>query len=227
MQVTIFGGHPSGNESSSYQFLKASIPNAVNFFQIPQTLTADIKKIHQQQILSAERILLQFPLFWYQAPGLVADWLTAVFDEQFLSASNLANKNIEFGIILTVGVPLKEYQAGGRENVTISELLRPYQTFAHALKFNYLPPFILAQYGYQSPEQQKMRLVEFQQYLTLPANPNFQQRSQWLIDELIRMQAALTDNVQKQQIQIIITEWAERLDDLGLLEAQLPKTTWR
>ncbi len=39
----------------------------------------------------------------------------------------------ELGIVLTTGVAEKEYQAGGKEEYTISEFLRPYQRIANKL----------------------------------------------------------------------------------------------
>lgn len=227
MQVIVFGGHPNGNESSSYQFLKAALPADVQFQQIfPQTISAG-KAQHQELISAADRLFLLFPFFWYQAPGMVADWLAEIFDAAFIADNGAHLKKMQFGILLTVGVPLKQYQAGGREQFTISELLRPYQAFANALGFEYLPPYVLAQHSYQSAEQQQLNLVQFQQHLTLPANPDFHQRSCWLINELTRIQTELADAQQKQQVQIVIDEWTDRLDELQLLEAQLPRTNWR
>lgn len=227
MKAIVFGGHPQGNESSSYQFLKESLPATVEFQQIPSQINSECRTKHQELIGETDRLFLLFPFFWYQAPGIVANWLTEIFDEDFFIHYGAHLKKLQFGIILTVGVPLKHYQAGGREQFTISELLRPYQAFAHALGFDYLPPYVLAQHSYQTAEQQQLSLVQFQQYLTLPANSDFHQRSRWFINELTRIQAGLADERQKQQAQIIIDEWADRLDELQLLEEQLPKTIWR
>ncbi len=73
----------------------------------------------------------------------------------------------ELGIVLTTGVAEKEYQAGGKEEYTISEFLRPYQRIANKFHMTYLPPFVLAQFMYLSQEKRWEKLIAYQQYLSL------------------------------------------------------------
>lgn len=226
MQSLIFGGHPNGEESGSYQFLKEATPSRTQFVQIPTEITAEMRAEHQQLILDTDRLFIQFPFFWYQAPGLVSNWLTEIFEKDFLVLHADQLKGKDFGIVLIVGVPLRHYQAGGRERFTISELLKPYQAFANAMKFNYLAPFVLAQHSYQTEAQQKLKLVEFQQYISLVVNPNFQQRSLWLVDQLERIGDKL-EGIEQAEAMLIVDEWRDNLDNLEMLELQLPKTTWR
>ncbi len=80
--------------------------------------------------------------------------------------------------------PEKEYQAGGKEEYTISELLRPYQRIAHKFEMTFLPPFVMAQFMYQTEEKRWERLVAYQQYLTLVGKPTLIQRINWFIERL-------------------------------------------
>ncbi|AMB99531.1 hypothetical protein AWM75_05755 [Aerococcus urinaehominis] len=183
MEVHIFEGHPNLAESASHQFLKAGRPADSHYHQLANFNSSDIL-LHRDLILAADRIVLQFPLYWYQAPALVVDWLNQVLADNFVKrhASQLAGK--DFGLVISTGQPLSSYQSGGREAYTVSEMLRPYQMLANRLDFNYLPVFVLAQHSYQSPESQQLNLVAYQSHLSLPRQADFIQRSNWLLDQL-------------------------------------------
>lgn len=226
MASVIFGGHPEMETSASHQFLYEARPDAIPFIQIERPFTEENVTLYQQTILQADRWLLQFPLFWYQAPGLVSDFIQEVFSKEFLDNYSKDLRGKEFGVIISVGVPLRQYQAGGREGVTISELLRPFQSFAAAMGMNYLPPFVLAQHSYQPEHVQQDNLVRFRQYLELPLQAKFSERNAWLIDQLKKIASNFEQPLQS-QLNLVADEWADEMDNLADIEAQLPKTTWR
>ncbi|MCZ0717320.1 NAD(P)H-dependent oxidoreductase [Aerococcus kribbianus] len=227
MDSVIFCGHPTIEESASHQFLKAASPSQVPFIEIYGHLDDEEISDYQAMILAKERIFLQFPLFWYQAPGVVSDFIRLVFSKEFLDVHHQELKGKELGVIISIGLPEKHYQAGGREGVTLSELLRPYESFSRSLGFTYLPPFVLAQHHYQSDRGKERQLVAFRQHLALPRNPNFQQRSQWLHDQLSILAKDFVDPQLSHQLTLLADEWQEALDDLGDLESQLPQNQWR
>lgn len=226
MDSIIFGGHPEMATSASHQFLYAARPASVPFIQIERPFKDEDVKYYQEKILQADRWFLQFPLFWYQAPGLVSDFIQEVFTKDFLDEYNPQLKGKEFGVIISVGVPLKQYQAGGREGVTISELLRPFQSFAQAIGFTYLPPFVLDQHSYQPDHVQQENLVHFRQYLQLASQANFATRNAWLIDALGEIAAEFEPTL-RAQLHLVAEEWTDEMENLADIEAQLPKTTWR
>lgn len=226
MASVIFGGHPEMETSASHQFLYEARPSTIPFIQIERPFTDEHVAAYQQAILEADRWFMQFPLFWYQAPGLVSDFIQEVFSKEFLDNNTSILKGKEFGVIISVGVPLRQYQAGGREDVTISELLRPYQSFARSIGFKYLPPFVLAQHSYQPEHVQQDNLVRFRQYLELPTQANFATRNAWLIDQLKDI-ANDFDQPLQGQVNLVAAEWADEMENLGDIEAQLPKTNWR
>ncbi len=226
MDSIIFGGHPEMATSASHQFLYAARPASVPFIQIERPFKDEDVKYYQEKILQADRWFLQFPLFWYQAPGLVSDFIQEVFTKDFLDEYNPQLKGKEFGVIISVGVPLKQYQAGGREGVTISELLRPFQSFAQAIGFTYLPPFVLDQHSYQPDHVQQENLVHFRQYLQLASQANFATRNAWLIDALGEIAEEFEPTL-RAQLHLVAEEWTDEMENLADIEAQLPKTTWR
>lgn len=226
MASVIFGGHPEMETSASHQFLYEARPDTIPFVQIKRPFIEENVRAYQEAILEADRWFLQFPLFWYQAPGLVADFIQEVFSKTFMDSYSKDLKGKEFGVIISVGVPLRQYQAGGREDVTISELLRPYQSFARAIGLKYLSPFVLAQHSYQPEHIQQDNLVRFRQYLELPTQAKFADRNAWLIHQLELIANEFEQPLQE-QLKLVAAEWAEEMDNLSDIEAHLPKTSWR
>ena len=91
---------------------------------------------------------------------------------------------------------------------------------------NYLPSFVLAQHSYQPEHVQQDNLVRFRQYLELPLQTKFSERNAWLIDQLKRIASNFEQPLQS-QLNLVTEEWADEMDNLADIEAQLPKTTWR
>ena len=94
----------------------------------------------QQLLLEHERIVFQFPLYWYSVPPLLKKWMDDVLTYNFAYGSKgdkLKGKDMQ----LLVSV-------GGRENhysgfdifASIPELLRPFQLTANLVQMNYLMP---------------------------------------------------------------------------------------
>ncbi|KAA9298717.1 NAD(P)H-dependent oxidoreductase [Aerococcus tenax] len=222
--VSIFCGHPELENSSSHQFLRAACPKEIKFIPVPTNYNDDFIQESQETLLESERIYLQFPLYWYQAPGHMVQWLQDLLSDDFLdqNGKHLAGKSL--GLIVTVGSPLSYYQAGGKNNVSLSTLFSPYQTLCQTLKWEFLPAFILSQYHYLSEEAQAKKYVAFQYYLLNPKRGSFNQRSRWLIDHLRSRQEDFSPELIS-KIDLLIDAWEGRLDELEMLEATLPKTT--
>lgn len=228
MKIVVFSAHPKAEESSSEQFLREALPEDITFFEVPKTYDEKLLNTHRHAIEEADRFFFQFPLYWYQAPGLLTTWLVDLLDIDFLNqhGETFSKQPKEMGVILTVGVPLRQYQAGGREQVTISELMRPFEALARAMGWTFLPTFVLEQHSYHKDQQQKHDLIRYQQHLTLSKNANFNKRSKWLIK---KFQALLDQQnaTLSAQGNLLIEAWEEKLEDLEELERNLPHHNWR
>ncbi|WP_026182870.1 NAD(P)H-dependent oxidoreductase [Leeia oryzae] len=96
----------------------------------------------QQLLLNHDVIVLQFPFYWYSTPAILKEWLDAVLSYGFAYGSGgdkLRGKRLM--IATTTGGPADAYQAGGYNQFTLSELLRPLQATANLAGMNYLPIF--------------------------------------------------------------------------------------
>ncbi|MCY3026156.1 MULTISPECIES: NAD(P)H-dependent oxidoreductase [Aerococcus] len=224
MTVSIFCGHPDLENSSSHQFLRAACPEEIHFIPIPTDYDEHFIQESQEILLKSERIYLQFPLYWYQAPGHLVQWLQDLLSDDFLDQNGKRLVGKSLGLIVTVGSPLSYYQAGGKNNVSLSTLFSPYQTLCQTLKWEFLPAFILSQYHYLSEADQFKHYVAFQYYLLNPKRGGFSQRSRWLIDRLRSRQEDFSPELSS-KVDLLIDAWEGRLDELEMLDAELPKTT--
>lgn len=98
----------------------------------------------EQDLLgSHDRIVFQFPLYWYSTPPLLKKWQDDVLTYGWAygqGGDNLRGK--QFLIATSIGGHPEVYRAGGRNHFTISELLRPLQATANICGMHYLPTFV-------------------------------------------------------------------------------------
>lgn len=91
-----------------------------------------------------ERIVWQFPFYWYSSPPLLKKWQDEVLTHGWAYGSN-GNKlhNKQLILAVTTGSAKERYQAGGRNNYSMSELLKPFQATSNLIGTKFLPAFIL------------------------------------------------------------------------------------
>ena len=166
--------------------------------------------------MNYDRIIFQFPLYWYSAPALLKKWEDDVLVRKFANAKHggyLRHKQL--GIVTTLGDPLKNYQAGASEHFSLSTLLTPYQALAAKAGMTYLPPFVISQFFYQVPRDEARILVDYQNYVSNPHPFGLENRLKWILIRLQRIKPR--SSVQKlifgsmlQQIKVN----QQKLDDL-------------
>jgi len=102
----------------------------------------DVEK-EQELLLKHDRIVFQFPFYWYSTPPLMKKWLDDVLTFGWAYGTNgtqLHGK--EFVLAISVGGPQKSYRAGGYNNYTISELTKPLQQTANLTGMKFLTHFV-------------------------------------------------------------------------------------
>ncbi|MDY0407249.1 NAD(P)H-dependent oxidoreductase [Virgibacillus sp. 179-BFC.A HS] len=119
MKTLVIISHPEIGDSSSQQFLLSAVPKDkdVTIHHLESVYPdGNIDTVKEQKLLKQhDRILFQFPFYWYSSPALLKQWQDDVLTEGFAygpRGSMLAGK--EFGLVLAIGVKNSEYQAGGR-----------------------------------------------------------------------------------------------------------------
>ncbi|WML43422.1 NAD(P)H-dependent oxidoreductase [Neobacillus sp. PS3-40] len=114
-----------------------------NLYALYPNFEVDVE-VEQQLLLEHDRIVLQFPFYWYSSPALLKQWQDVVLAYGFAYGSqgnNLHGK--EFMLAISSGGPDGAYQAGGYNHYSMSELTRPFQATANLCGMHFLPSFLL------------------------------------------------------------------------------------
>lgn len=148
-KTLVIVAHPHLGESRINKRLAAELDSQENvtvhrLYEAYPNFNIDVR-CEQQLLLDHERIVLQFPLFWYSSPPLLKGWMDEVFQRGWAHGSGgdkLHGK--ELMLAISAGSPDYMYQAGGVHNFAFSELLRPFQQTANRIGMIYLSPYIVS-----------------------------------------------------------------------------------
>ncbi|WP_315792370.1 NAD(P)H-dependent oxidoreductase [Paenibacillus sp. BIC5C1] len=130
----------------------------------------EIDVVAEQKLLEMhDRIVLQFPFYWYSTPSLLKKWQDTVLTYGWAYGST-GNKlhGKELLLAVSIGAPESSYTLDGAFSYTLAELLRPFQATSNMIGTRYLTPY--AAYGVmQLSEEQIERTVN--EYLAYVLNP--------------------------------------------------------
>ncbi len=105
--------------------------------------TIEVAK-EQELLLAHDRIVFQHPFYWYSCPALMKKWLDDVLSFGWAYGPGGTKLNgKEWITALSTDGPANAYQAGGYNNFSISELLKPFQQTANLTGMTYLPVFMI------------------------------------------------------------------------------------
>ncbi|WP_430611759.1 NAD(P)H-dependent oxidoreductase [Flavobacterium sp. JP2137] len=101
----------------------------------------------QQLIEQYDKIVFQFPFYWFNCPPLFKKWLDEVLTYGWAYGSKSGYKvgGKKIALLLSVGIDEHEYNATEKYNYTLAELLRPFELTFKYVKADYRPFF--AYYG--------------------------------------------------------------------------------
>lgn len=96
----------------------------------------------QQLLLNHDRIVFQFPFYWYSSPSLLKEWQDTVLTYGWAYGSEGTKlRGKEFMLAISTGGPESAYQAGGYNLFSMSELTKPFQATANLTGMRFLPTF--------------------------------------------------------------------------------------
>lgn len=98
----------------------------------------------KELLLEFDRIVFQFPFYWYSCPPLLKKW----FDDVLVYGWAFGPEGVhlegkEFLVATTAGGTEKAYRSGGDNFYTISELLRPIERTLTKCNGTFLPAFVV------------------------------------------------------------------------------------
>ena len=97
------------------------------------------------RLLSADRIVLQFPIQWYSTPPLLKAWQDAVLTRMYYITYKTEGCLLEgkpLLVVATAGNVPEAYAPDGANKFTMAELLRPLEATAHRCSLPWQPPFL-------------------------------------------------------------------------------------
>ncbi|WP_432586720.1 NAD(P)H-dependent oxidoreductase [Streptomyces sp. HD1123-B1] len=106
-------------------------------------LTLDVER-EQRLLLEHDRIVLQFPFYWYSVPPLLKKWLDEVFLHGWAygtGGTSLHGKSLL--VTTSLGGGEEHYRPEGLNRYTVAELLRPLEATARMTGLRYEEPFVL------------------------------------------------------------------------------------
>lgn len=228
MRTLIIVSHPDIEDSNSQQFLKEALVGAesVTYHHLESRYPdGRIDVAYEQDLVKDyDRIIFQFPFYWYAAPPLMKKWQDEVLQEDvaYGRGGNLL-RGKELGLVLTIGVAEKEYQVGGSEHFTISQLTAPYQALANKVGMTFLRPLAIHQFYYMSDQEQKALLVAYLQYLTLENFSSLHARVHWFIDQLENYKSNSTLSDHAELLDLVIDALEDNQLELDEMQMHLGK----
>lgn len=187
MKTLVVLAHPERIESTLQRFFEEGTQHLDNItrYDIYEDLpNVNIDKVHQ--LLSEhDRIVFQFPLYWYSSPAGLHAWFEEVLTPS-LYQDRLKGK--EFGIVMSTGQKDSDFQAGSKEAFTFSELLKPFEAIANKSQMIYLSPLVVSLFAYQTEEAKQKILIDYQRYLTQENNQSLASKEKWFIERLLMLQ---------------------------------------
>ena len=217
-KILIIMSHPDVAQSSSQQFLLAAIKGEeqIQIRHLESILAEQEnnhfdKRIERACLQEADRIILQFPFYWYQCPSVMKQWM----DEVLTLNLSQKNKEKELGIVVIVGAKKERYAAGGSVGFGIEELLRPYQALANQLGWNYQTPFVVYQFQYLPETQKQQLLVDYLYYLENGSH-HFSEKEKWMLERM-----ANYENTYTQQVKGWILELKQEREELVMMLSEM------
>lgn len=192
MKTLIIVSHPEIDESASQQYLKEALPdsNEITFHHLESTYPdgkIDIER-EQELLQQHDRIIFQFPFYWYSSPPMLKHWQDEVLTENFAYGygGNML-KDKELGLVLVIGMAEKEYQVGGKEGFSLSTLTTPYQAMAKKIQMRFLKPFLIFQFHYMEETEKMRMLTAYQQYLMIEDFDTLKAKENWFLQQIESM----------------------------------------
>lgn len=148
MKTTVFAFHPDLENGSRINASLAKAASEAGFevrdvYQMYPDFKIDVAA-EQVALEASDRIVLQFPIYWYQTPALLKQWFDAVLEYGWAYGSaGDALQGKEVLLVASFGAGSEDYQPNGRFHTTIEEVLKPIMTIQYHTGLLFLTPFTI------------------------------------------------------------------------------------
>lgn len=147
-KILILFFHPLFEKSSANRALVQKIPKSENItfhdlYEEYPDFDIDVKR--EQLLLSNHDIIIwQHPLYWYNCPPLMKQWIDLVLEYGWAyGKKGTAVKDKIIFQVITTGGDKESYFETGYNRFKIQDLLKPFNQTAKVCNMCYLPPFVI------------------------------------------------------------------------------------
>lgn len=148
MKTTVFVFHPQLETGSRINQALAQAAGQAgvqvrDVYQLYPDFQIDVAA-EQAALADADRIVLQFPIFWYQVPALLKQWFDDVLAYGWAyGTGGDALQGKEILLAASFGAGADDYTADGRFHTTIPEILKPLEAIQYHTGLQFLEPFTI------------------------------------------------------------------------------------
>lgn len=168
MKTTILLFHPHLDQSRVNKALANAAKDACfevrDMYALYPDFKIDVAK-ERAVLENADRIVFQFPVYWYSSPALVKQYEDDVFTGNWAYNGGKALLDHEWLLAVSPGADQDAYQKDGRVHYTMPALLRPYQATSVLIKTKFMTPFISYNASNMSDEELANRAQAYVEYL--------------------------------------------------------------
>ena len=122
----------------------------------------------EQNLLDEHKIIVfQHPIYWYNCPPLLKEWLDVVLEHGY--AYGTEGKALHGKYLLqavSTGGRDHAYRASGSSRYDLSDLLHPFEQTAHLCGMHYLPPFWVAGSHYLSEQDIAAQARRYREHIS-------------------------------------------------------------
>ncbi|SDX24371.1 glutathione-regulated potassium-efflux system ancillary protein KefG [Marininema mesophilum] len=143
MKTLVIVAHPNLTQSNANRILVDELKNHPEIDIHYLNWEINVKK-EQELLEKYDRIVLQFPFYWYSVPAVLKKWFEEILTPGWAfgeGGNKLAGK--EFISTITTGGSMEGYQAGAYNWHTISEYILPLQATITRCQGIFLPSFVI------------------------------------------------------------------------------------
>ena len=136
-KILLVVAHPNieaslANKTIIQKFLSYNPDTEIDeLYKLYPDFKIDVKK-EQEKLNRADYIILQFPMYWYNAPALMRKWFEDVLEHGYAyGSSGKALQGKKLLVSLTTGAPIDSFKIGGFQNFSLDDLTKGFHQLAN------------------------------------------------------------------------------------------------
>ncbi|WP_228547471.1 NAD(P)H-dependent oxidoreductase [Filobacillus milosensis] len=160
--------HPDIEQSSINASLKAAvIGEKITLHELYKEYPDWNINVKREQLLLLEhdRIIFQFPNYWYSYPPLLKKWFDDVLERGWAFRGQHALEGKEFGVAISSGFTNEDYRFDGLHRHNLEQILAPFYATCNFIRGKTIPAFKSFEGELVTEEDYENIKILYKQYL--------------------------------------------------------------